>query len=326
MTPPRDRAEPVYLQIFSEIRDKIAGGQLEAGSRLPSMRRFAQDRAVSLGTVRHVYGLLEQEGLIELKRGQGSFIAFPQSAQDLEGRKDKALAAIDAMLDRMAELGFSSREAQIFIDLRLRQKEDATRPIRLAVVADTPEERAVIGSCLDRLGASSAYRLSFQDVISRPERLAADFDLIAAPLLLAAELKALAPDHLPVMPLALTVSPDTLADCRRIPEQSRVGILTVSPAFGQVIRETCRGLLPQGPVQEASLGDLDRTAAFLEDQDYLLLSPNYANLVEAAELALLRSAEAGGKVFIRTAFTCDQGSFLYLEEAISKRYRELRGS
>ncbi|NLA82608.1 MAG: GntR family transcriptional regulator [Clostridiaceae bacterium] len=326
MTPPQDRTEPVYQQIFSEIRDKIAGGQLEAGSRLPSMRRLAQDKAVSLGTIRHVYSLLEQEGLIELKRGQGSFIAFPQSAQDLEGRKDKALAAIDAMLDRMAELGFSSRESRIFIDLRLRQKEDAIRPIRLAAVADTPEERAVIGSCLDQLGASSAYRLSFQDVMSRPERLAADFDLIAAPVPLAEELKALAPDHLPVMPLALTVSPETLADCRRIPDQSRVGILTVSPAFGQVIRESCRGLLPQGPVQEAVLGDLDRTAAFLDSLDYLLLSPNYANLVEAAELALLRSAEAGGKVFIRTAFTCDQGSFLYLEEAISKRYREMRGS
>ena len=325
MKPSEEKERPVYQQIVAEIRDRIALGQLEAGSRLPSMRRFAQEKGVSLGTVRHVYALLEQEGLIELRRGQGSFIALPQSAGDLEGRKEMALDAIDRMIRDLTSLGFSIGEARIFFDLRLRQKEDATRPIRIAVVAATPEERSIIGASLDKMEATSAYRLSFNDVISRPERLAAGFDLIASPASLAGDLRPLAPDQVAVMPVAVTVSPQTQVQCRQVAGKQRLGILTVSQAFGPIIREACLGFLPPGPVEEGRFGDLERTSAFIDRQDLLLLSPNYANLVETGELALLRAAEAQGKTLIRTHFDCDQGSLLYLGQAISERYRELRG-
>lgn len=324
MTRPLEKEEPVYQQLARDIRDRIRSGGLEAGSRLPSMRDLAKDKGVSLGTVRHVYALLGQEGLIELRRGQGTFIRQPRSEGDLQGRKDRALAAIDRMMGDLEDLGFSSQEARIFIDLRLRQKEDASRPVRIGLVAGTAEERAIMASCLDKLGAASLTPFSFQDLSSQPERLEAGFDLLLVPPALLVDLKGLAPDRIPVLPVALRVSHKSLADCRKIIEGGRTGILCLSEAFGQVMEEACGDFLSRPP-DRTLLGDPDRTAAFLAKCDQVLLPPHVSKLAETADLNLIREAEAGGKIFIRTHFECDQGSLLYLEEAIKERYQALRG-
>lgn len=324
MTRSPDKEEPVYRKLAGDIRARIESGQIAAGSRLPSMRALAREKGVSLGTVRHVYALLDQEGLIELRRGQGTFIRPPRSEGDLEGRKDRALAAIDRMMGDLESLGFSSREARIFIDLRLRQKEDAGRPVRIGLVAGTAEERTVMASSLDKLGAASLSSLSFQDVLSQPERLETGFDLLVVPPALLEVLKDLAPDRVPVLPVALRVSHKSLADCQKIVQGGRTGILSLSEAFGQVMEEACGDFLPLPP-DRALLGDPGRTAAFLKKCDQVILPPHFARLAESADLNLVREAEAGGKIFIRTNFECDQGSLLYLEEAVKERYQALRG-
>lgn len=320
-----NRQEPIYKQLVASIREEIASGRLVAGARLPSMRDLARERGVSLGTIRHVYALLEREGLIESRRGRGTYVAMPERESDQTGRKEKALHVIDEAINKLSDLGFNTRESQIYFELRLRQKEDATRPIRIAVVAVTPEERSIIGQSLDNIGAARAYRLSYNDVISQPDRLDVGFDFVVAPAPLFKELNYLVPEHVMVMPVAITVSQDTVMACHRIPRGAHVGVLAVSAGFQDILRQECPSLLfGAGSVEFELFGNLGRTRSFVERQDVLLLSPNYKNLVETREASLLRREMIKDKVVIPCAFACDHGSLLYLNHAIEQRYRELR--
>jgi GntR family transcriptional regulator/MocR family aminotransferase len=57
------------------LRDAIAGGRLQAGTRLPSTRSLAQDLGISRGTVLEAYTHLAAEGWIRGRRGSGTVVA-----------------------------------------------------------------------------------------------------------------------------------------------------------------------------------------------------------------------------------------------------------
>jgi GntR family transcriptional regulator len=62
---------PIYEQIETQIIFAVASGQLQAGSRLLSVRELAQRVFVNPNTVARAYQELEREGVISTKRGVG---------------------------------------------------------------------------------------------------------------------------------------------------------------------------------------------------------------------------------------------------------------
>ena len=71
---PKD-ATPIYAQIEQGIRAAIASGRLQIGDQLPTVRQLAVDLRVNANTVARVYTELERAGVLETRRGVGSFIA-----------------------------------------------------------------------------------------------------------------------------------------------------------------------------------------------------------------------------------------------------------
>lgn len=75
----------LYEQLAERIRQQILSGALNPGDRLPTERIFARDYGVSRTVVREAVKTLQQEGLIEVKAGLGTFVvdatdrAFSQS-------------------------------------------------------------------------------------------------------------------------------------------------------------------------------------------------------------------------------------------------------
>lgn len=65
---------PIYRQIVRHVQQAIARGDLNPGDRLPSARALAQQLRVNPNTIIHAYSQLEREGLVETKRGLGTFI------------------------------------------------------------------------------------------------------------------------------------------------------------------------------------------------------------------------------------------------------------
>src|ERR1700689_5299030 len=69
---------PAYKRIQSEIRDHIAAANLRPGDAVASERELAKTHKVSLMTARHALASLEREGLVERRRGAGTFVASPK--------------------------------------------------------------------------------------------------------------------------------------------------------------------------------------------------------------------------------------------------------
>lgn len=70
-----------YEEIVDWIKEKIANKDLEDGSRLASENELTAIFRVSRQTVRHAFSVLENQGLVERRRGSGTFIKVPRSEQ-----------------------------------------------------------------------------------------------------------------------------------------------------------------------------------------------------------------------------------------------------
>ncbi len=73
---------PIYRQIMRQVTDAIAGGRLRPGDKLPSQRDLAVELVISPLTVKKAYDELEREGVIETRRGRGTFVDAAASAID----------------------------------------------------------------------------------------------------------------------------------------------------------------------------------------------------------------------------------------------------
>jgi len=64
----------LYETLADELGRAIDRGALRAGDRLPSVRRLAEERSVSVSTVVEAYMRLENAGLIEVRPKSGHFV------------------------------------------------------------------------------------------------------------------------------------------------------------------------------------------------------------------------------------------------------------
>ena len=70
----RDSPIPFYFQLSELLEQEITSGHWKAGFRLPSEPELCRLFNLSRTTVRQALGRLEQEGLIERSKGQGTFV------------------------------------------------------------------------------------------------------------------------------------------------------------------------------------------------------------------------------------------------------------
>ncbi|HEX8359900.1 MAG TPA: GntR family transcriptional regulator [Longimicrobium sp.] len=68
-------ARPLYLQIIDEVRRALVVGSLRGEDPLPSVRELASELAVNPRTVSQAYQELEREGIVYVRRGQGTFVS-----------------------------------------------------------------------------------------------------------------------------------------------------------------------------------------------------------------------------------------------------------
>ena len=68
-------ARPLYLQIMDEVRRALVVGTLRPEDPVPSVRELAAELVVNPRTVSQAYQELEREGVLYVRRGQGTFVA-----------------------------------------------------------------------------------------------------------------------------------------------------------------------------------------------------------------------------------------------------------
>ncbi len=110
---------PLYAQLERAIRVAIATGRLRSGDKLPTVRQLAVDLRINANTVAKVYGELERTGVLETRRGVGTFIRDVGSrAPSSPDREQQLIALADRFLAGAADLGFSADEAINFVKVR----------------------------------------------------------------------------------------------------------------------------------------------------------------------------------------------------------------
>ena len=101
-------ATPIYAQLERGLRAAIATGRLSVGEQLPTVRQLAVELKVNANTVARVYAELERAGVIETRRGVGSFVAAtPEQAHPPDEHPRRLRAFVTRVLGDAAEAGFS---------------------------------------------------------------------------------------------------------------------------------------------------------------------------------------------------------------------------
>jgi GntR family transcriptional regulator len=102
---------PIYAQLDRAIRAAIATGTLEAGAQLPTVRQLAVDLAVNANTVARVYAQLERDGILETRRGVGTFVREMSTPQVARSHRERELRElIRRFVGDAALLGFTLPE------------------------------------------------------------------------------------------------------------------------------------------------------------------------------------------------------------------------
>ncbi len=117
--------EPIYEQIYTQIRNSIVSGALDAGEMLPSIRALAKDLRISVITTKRAYDELEKGGYIHTVAGKGCYVA----EKNVELVREASLRQIEEHMREIAGLaqtcGLSDGD---LIDMyRLVRKEESQR-------------------------------------------------------------------------------------------------------------------------------------------------------------------------------------------------------
>ena len=104
---PRDRT-PLYAQLDRALRAAIATGRLAAGDQLPTVRQLAVELSVNANTVARVYAELERAGILETRRGVGTFVtATPAKAHPPKQHERRLRVFLTRLLAEATAAGFT---------------------------------------------------------------------------------------------------------------------------------------------------------------------------------------------------------------------------
>ena len=95
--------QPIYDQIYSQIKAQIIAGKLSPGEALPSIRALAKDLRISVITTKRAYDELEADGFLYTVAGKGCFVA----EKNLTLIREQQRHQLESHLAAAAELGRS---------------------------------------------------------------------------------------------------------------------------------------------------------------------------------------------------------------------------
>ena len=118
-------AVPIWRQIEDGVRHLVAANTLKPGNAVPSVRELARQLKVNPATVAKAYQRLTADGALEVRRGEGTFVAErPAGAQAAE-RKRILKAGAARFVEAARSMGVREEEAIAAISAAWREINDA---------------------------------------------------------------------------------------------------------------------------------------------------------------------------------------------------------
>lgn len=73
---------PLYYQLAELLKEQIENGKLSVGERMPAVKELAEQYRISYMTARQAINELVKEGMLETRKGIGTFVASPKITYD----------------------------------------------------------------------------------------------------------------------------------------------------------------------------------------------------------------------------------------------------
>ena len=100
---------PIYKQILNQIKYLAASGALVPGEELPPIRTLALQLKVTPNTIVRAYDELEAEGVIQKRRGSGSFVSEVQQSRLADAERQRIIEQrVDGLLAEARQLNFTA--------------------------------------------------------------------------------------------------------------------------------------------------------------------------------------------------------------------------
>lgn len=126
-----DDPTPIYAQLERAIRFAIATNKLRVGEQLPTVRQLAVDLKINANTVAKVYGELERTGILETRRGIGTFVRADQTVTAMRvmrsDRQRELREFANRILAEAHSLGISLEEVIEELETKLDDKSAAAK-------------------------------------------------------------------------------------------------------------------------------------------------------------------------------------------------------
>ncbi|MBQ8589423.1 MAG: winged helix-turn-helix transcriptional regulator [Firmicutes bacterium] len=309
---------PLYKQIVESIQRAVHSGKLPSGYQLPTVRELADEMGISRGTIKHAYDQLQRLGIVEMTQGKGTFI-LGQTEEDNASRKEKAMVAIDQLFEQLEDLGFTPREMEIYVGLKLRGLEEKYDVVKVAIMDCNPETLNLIQEQLSQIGYAEVASFGLSQLNEVVEKLNSDYDLILTTSTHFAQVEHFIHPAKTLGMMALMPTPRTIFHLAKILDESSVGIVAASDNFAGIIRRNCQDMGDWSKHMDTQLfGNRDKLRLFLMDKDVIILPEGYMVFASVQERELLASFERNGGQLITYDYKIDRGSYLYVEELIKR--------
>ena len=107
---------PTYLQLVQQVRQAVRLGLLRPGDQLPTVKEVVGTLTINPNTVLHAYRQLDLEGLVEGRRGVGTFVADGAAPPPPDDMKDLR-SALQRWINRARAAGLDDDQiATLFSD------------------------------------------------------------------------------------------------------------------------------------------------------------------------------------------------------------------
>ena len=104
-----DNNTPIYIQIITEIKMRMASGKLVAGEKIPPVRELAQEFEVNPNTMQRALAEMERENLLYTERTSGRFVTTDEGLI-MTLRNRLAEQELKKFMGYMEQIGYTKKE------------------------------------------------------------------------------------------------------------------------------------------------------------------------------------------------------------------------
>ncbi|HMB75021.1 MAG TPA: GntR family transcriptional regulator [Kiloniellaceae bacterium] len=251
---------PLGTQLRGLIEYGIACGELEAGSRLPSVRALAEEAGIAPMTVSQVYKELQDAKLIEGRPGQGTFVS--RDARPTMSHRDDPdglQAKVDELISTALGMGYDRADLARLFSARLNRVTHDRRDLHLAMVGVFDEVTKHYAAelrdrlrPLDKVTGTTVERLQ-KDPKTRAKVAEADLVLVFANR--RTEVAALLRAEQPIITISYIPSTETRLALAALNPLRTVGLVASFADFLPTMKAGVRRYAPQaGQILATALG------------------------------------------------------------------------